>query len=120
MRLVDVSAAAAIGLLTLAVLAAWSPVPLEEASHQYLRQASLGDYLRNIALEQGLPWLQDTDTGALCSALAGYSNSTLIISAISDGHPCAAQPVGAEFRANLTIDVGASRVNLQAWQVAGR
>ena len=112
--------AAAVGLVAIAVLAAWSPYPFTEASRQYVRQASLQDYLSSLALKQGIPWFQRADMGTVCSTLASYSNSTVVVSALVDGLACGPRPQRVEFQANLSMDLGASRVNLQAWQVAGR
>lgn len=111
--------AAAMGLLAVAVLISWSPYPFEMGSLQYLRQSSLQDYLRTLALNRGIPWFQTAGFEELCDTLSGYSNSTLVVSAVVNGDPCFPRPAGVEFYANLTVNTASSSVNLQAWQVAG-
>ena len=119
MRYVDVSAATAIGLITVVVVAAWSPVPFEAASRQYLRQASMQDYLESIALKQGITWFQNISFDTLCGTLAGYSNSTLVVSAVVGARRCATPPAGAGLQASLTLIGVPPTVSLRAWQVAG-
>ena len=119
MRIVDVSAAAGIGLVTVAALVVWSPYPYVEGSRQYSRQASLQDYLTTIALAKGIPWFQNSNVVALCDSLTRYSNSSIVISADIGGEPCGPWPKGATYHSSLAIVAGNRSVSLQAWQVAG-
>ncbi len=120
MKILDVSTAAVVGIISMAAVIAWSPTPYAAASRVYSRELQLRDSLREIVLDRGLVWIQDASISSVCGWLSALSNSTVTFSASDSGVVCAIGPPPGYIYANLTAPFPTRTVVFEAWSDAGR
>ena len=118
MKIMDVSAAALVGIVSMATIFAWSPGPYELAAQQYGKEAALRDILARVVSDEGLPWLQQSSLSSLCSVLASYDNSSVTVSVTIGNTSCVAGPPAGFIEAGITIQLYDGSVTLRAWESA--
>ena len=118
MKIMDISAAALVGLLSMATIFGWSPGPYEVSANQYGKEAALRDMLSGILADQGLPWLQRSSLSNVCSVLANYGNSSVTVSATMGNASCVANPPARSIEVSVTIQLYHGPVILRAWEDA--
>lgn len=116
MKILDVSAAALVGLVSIATIFGWSPGPYELAAQQYGKEAALRDMLADVVSNQGLPWLQQASLSSVCRVLASYGNSSVTVSATMGNASCVAGPPAKSIEAAVTIQLYRGQVTLRAWE----
>lgn len=115
MKVLDVAAAFAIGLLAVATLSVWTPAPFDALTRASRQQAAAAQGLYDFVSAAGLPFLQDSTMSQLCAALLGASNSTLQMTAVAGTQGCGRLPPPGQAYANLTLAFPTRTLVLQAW-----
>lgn len=115
MRVIDISAAAMIGLLSLGVLVASSPTGFWASAAESRERAALRGELVGIVQAKGLAWFEQASTVEVCAAVEGYSNATLTFSASVSGLGCGPLPPGGRAVVTLALPLSSRSVVLEAW-----
>ena len=120
MKLVDLSAAILVGLLSVTTVVAWSPVQYQSAARGFTQQAALRDTLISVINNLGLVWLQDSLPRDVCARLSSYSNSTLTVTATIGTFSCGHGPPRGAVHSSISLSLPTGRVTLEDWRDAGR
>jgi hypothetical protein len=120
MKILDISAAALVGVLTTAAIVGWSPVPYEAAAHGYRQDVALRNLLAHFLSEHGLVWLQQSTFIELCRSLGASGNSTVTLSALRGSASCVAGPPTGSAAVSLEVPLPTGQVTLEAWESGGR
>lgn len=119
MRVLDLASASLVAVTSIAFLVAWNPATFSSQAQRDVTKASLTDALDKITSAVGLLPLLDANSSELCDLVSHLSNSTVSFSAENANSGCALPPPGAEW-ANLTVSLGATEVELLAWEPGGQ
>ncbi|HME19206.1 MAG TPA: hypothetical protein VKF15_05705 [Nitrososphaerales archaeon] len=120
MRVLDLAAAALVGVISVSLIASMDPVPFDAASRGYAEEIALRGLLLRIVEEQGIPWLRSASAQQVCAAVGLYSNSSVTVSAAIAGAACRPPPREGTPFSSLTLPFAPSKVTLESWTSAGR
>jgi len=119
LRLVDLSTAVLVGLLSASTLMTWSPAPYQAASQDFDRQAGLSDLLVQIINAGGLVWIQGSSFASVCARLSSYSNSSVTVSATEGASSCLPEPSRDYVQSTLALPFPSGQVTLIDWEGVG-
>lgn len=119
MKYVDVAVAVLVGVSAVAGILFWTPRSGDLKSGELAARAELGARVAGVVQAKGMSWFLSAPPPALCSYLAGLSNSTVHLFADVGGATCGDAPPGGAVQASIAFRVVNLRVDVGAWSDAG-
>jgi hypothetical protein len=113
-RLLDVSVAVTIGLLSLGALGAINPGPLRTEASQAERDIALRGYLVSFVQSRGLAWFGYATAPQICAAASSDGGVAALYVEV-DGFRCGSPPQNGKPSVQLLLTLGGREVALEAW-----
>jgi hypothetical protein len=114
---VDISAAALVAMVSISTIVFMDPSKYYSDTHNVAITGVLRETLVHVVESEGLTWFYTAPFNEECSALSGYSNSTVSVSASRGGAFCRDPPSHSIIEVRLVFpSVDQTTVVLLAWR----
>ena len=114
MRTLDIAAGTCVAVLSIALLASMNPALPKEQSVELAERSKTRDAILGFVRSVGLVWLTTSSLHAICDRLARYDSSAVLNARI--GVEGCLPNSGTHYAySNITLSIGDSELNLEAW-----